>query len=84
LQAGGVPELITHSAQDYVDLVIKLALDVPRLQALREKIIALRQTSRLFDTERFVRDLERLFERIWAQHSAGQRDTIVLDPLPGD
>jgi len=82
LQAGGVPELIIHSGQDYVDLVTELALDVPRLQALREKIIALRQTSRLFDTERFARDLERLYERIWAHHSTGQREAIVLDPLP--
>jgi protein O-GlcNAc transferase len=80
LQAGGVPELITHSGQEYVNLVTELALDVPRLQALREKIIALRQTSRLFDTERFARDLERLYERIWAQHCAGQRDMITLDP----
>ena len=25
-------------------------------------------------------DFERLYERIWAQHCAGQRDMITLDP----
>jgi predicted O-linked N-acetylglucosamine transferase (SPINDLY family) len=79
LQADGVPELITHSDQEYVGLVTALALDAPRLQALRGKIIALRPTSRLFDTERFARDLERLYQRIWAQHRAGQRGIIRLD-----
>ena len=26
-------------------------------------------------------DFEQLYERIWAQHSAGQRDSIVRDTL---
>jgi predicted O-linked N-acetylglucosamine transferase (SPINDLY family) len=79
LQAAGVPELITHSERDYVELVTALALDPRRLQILRDKLIALRQTSPLFDTVRFARDLERLYERIWAQHGENGREPIVLE-----
>jgi predicted O-linked N-acetylglucosamine transferase (SPINDLY family) len=78
LLAAGVPELITHSEQEYADLVTTLALDPARLRALREKLVALRRTSPLFDTARFTRNLERLYRRIWAQHCAGQRAMITL------
>jgi predicted O-linked N-acetylglucosamine transferase (SPINDLY family) len=79
LLAAGVPELITHSEQEYADLVTALALEPARLRALREKLVALRRTSPLFDTARFTRNLERLYRRIWAQHCAGQRAMITLD-----
>lgn len=58
LQAMGLPELVTDSAQAYEDLAVQLATEPGRIQALKARLRSLRDTSALFDTPRFVRDLE--------------------------
>ena len=64
LGAVGLPELVTHTLQDYEALAIALGNDRPRMAALRERLAANRDTSPLFDTPRFVRDYEDLLASV--------------------
>ncbi len=64
LNAVGLPELVTHTLQDYEALAIGLGNDRPRMAALRERLAANRDTSPLFDTPRFVRDYEDLLASV--------------------
>ncbi|MBF0126224.1 MAG: UDP-N-acetylglucosamine-peptide N-acetylglucosaminyltransferase, partial [Magnetococcales bacterium] len=78
LHAVGLPELVTHSWEAYFDLALELARNPDRLSALRQRLWANRLTHPLFDTERFTRDLERLYERMWQDHGLGKRTLIEL------
>ena len=58
LEATGLPELATASLAAYEACVIDLARDAARRGALRGRIAEASTTAPLFDTPRFVRDLE--------------------------
>lgn len=62
LTAAGLPELITHSREEYESLALALAREPSRLRALREKLDSNRATAPLFDTGRFARNLESVFQ----------------------
>ena len=62
LSAAGVPELITHSAEEYEATALALARDPARLKALRQKLAAARATAPLFDMTGFARGLEAAYE----------------------
>jgi protein O-GlcNAc transferase len=59
LHAAGLPELVTTSLGDYEALAVALAKDPRRLADLRKKVEAARESSTLFDADRFTRDFER-------------------------
>ena len=69
LTAIGVPELITYSLEDYYQLAFELATDRDKLDSIRNKIIANRDTSPLFDSERFTRNLEKLYMQMMDDYS---------------
>jgi predicted O-linked N-acetylglucosamine transferase (SPINDLY family) len=79
LHAAGLAELVTRTPQDYEALAIDLATHRDRLAALKAKLEAARPTCALFDAPRFTRDLERLYQRMWRDVSAGEAQQIVLD-----
>ncbi len=56
--AAGLPELVTHSAQDYESLALALARDPARLKTLRDRLAANRATAPLFDTVGLARNIE--------------------------
>jgi predicted O-linked N-acetylglucosamine transferase (SPINDLY family) len=60
LTYAGLPELITGSLDAYEDLARALATDPQRLNAIRARVAAARDSS-LFDAESFARDLERVY-----------------------
>lgn len=62
LRAIGLPELITETIEAYERLALDLAKSPERIRALKAKIAAGRLASPLFDTPRFVRDLERGYD----------------------
>ncbi len=61
LTAIDVPELITYNLADYYRLALDLATDRKKLETIRNKIIANRETSILFNSERFTRNLEKVY-----------------------
>ena len=64
LRAVGLPELVTHTLDEYEALAIALGNDRARMAALRERLAANRDASPLFDTPRFVRDYEDLLATV--------------------
>ena len=71
LDAVGLPELITHSTADYEALALRLAREPARLQALRTRLAAARNTAPLFDTRRFTRQLEAAYRSMGQRHQQG-------------
>lgn len=61
LSAIGLPELITINLDAYCSLAIDLAHDVDKLKLIKSKLIKNRLTSSLFDTPRYVQDIEKLY-----------------------
>jgi len=74
LSAVDLPELVTHSLQEYEALAVRLARPGNELQALREKLWHNRLTAPLFDTPRFARNLEEAYRQMW--------DLYVADKPP--
>lgn len=72
LNAVGLPELVNRSVDAYERQVVALAADAPRRAALRAHLHGQRGSA-LFDGKRFARDIESLYERMWARAVAGQR-----------
>ena len=58
LHAIDLPELITHTWEDYENLAFDLVSDPTRLAALKQKLLDHRFSQSLFDTARFTRNLE--------------------------
>ncbi|MBI5126889.1 tetratricopeptide repeat protein [Candidatus Roizmanbacteria bacterium] len=65
LSTVGLPELITQSKDDYKSLAIKLASQPKELKKLKNKLAKNRLTSSLFNAEKFIKNLEKLYEKIW-------------------
>lgn len=77
LHAVGLPDLVATTPDEYFDLARTLATDPARLSTTRARLKANLATSPLFDTERFTRDLEALYEKIWAHTLAGRPGRVV-------
>ena len=71
LKAVDLPELITHSPEQYEALAIELALNNNRLQGIREKLAENRLTTPLFDTPRYTKHLEAAYESMYQRYQAG-------------
>jgi len=81
LTALELPELITTSPAEYEQAAIELARDPPRLEALRQKLLANRLSTRLFDTRSVVRSLEAACQEIYRRQQAGlPADDIRIGP----
>ena len=72
LTACGLPEIITETLDDYKYLMCLLAESPGRLNEVRVRTERLRMESPLFDTVRFVRDLELTFMEMWRRHENGE------------
>jgi predicted O-linked N-acetylglucosamine transferase (SPINDLY family) len=77
LHAIGVPELVTHSLQDYEALALKLALEPALLASIKGKIAANRASHPIFDTEDFCFHLESTYMAMWrTQHLGNTTDEL--------
>jgi len=81
LTAVGLPELIARDPLDYERIAIELAGNPTKLSQLRQSLAAAIKTSPLFDTPRFVHNLESAYEEMWENHASGQspRPIKVID-----
>ncbi|MDD3519514.1 MAG: glycosyltransferase, partial [Chromatiales bacterium] len=71
LHAVGLPELVTERLDRYRDLALRLATQPEELKAIRQRLAENRLTTPLFDSERFTRDFEALYRRMWERHEQG-------------
>ncbi|XP_021772726.1 probable UDP-N-acetylglucosamine--peptide N-acetylglucosaminyltransferase SEC isoform X2 [Chenopodium quinoa] len=65
LATGLGEEMIVDSIEEYEERAVSLALNPSKLQALRNQLKAIRLTCPLFDTTRWVKNLERAFFKMW-------------------
>ncbi len=72
LAAVGLEEMITSSLKAYEKLAVGLASSPDCRQALCQKLDAKRLTEPLFDTPRFVKNLEKAYRKIWQVYQRGQ------------
>ena len=84
LTAVGLPELIVKDLHSYEQRAIQLAMDPEKLQTIRNKLAVRRMSCVLFDTPRFVTNLERAFASMWQVYESGgePRTFSVLDLAP--
>ncbi len=83
LAAMNLPELIAESLDDYERIALALTEDRSRLETIRGKIAAGRETSPLFDTARYTRNLERAYETMVdiMKHGEAPRPFTVAELL---
>ena len=72
LNAVGMPELITHSLEDYEALALRLAATPSMLSDIRDRLARNRTTHPLFDTDRLRRNLESAYIAMWERHQRGE------------
>ena len=77
LEAVELPELIAGDLDHYERLAVRLAGDSGELGRLRGRLADNRGACPLFDTPRFVRNLERGYRAVWAIHEAGEKPRAV-------
>jgi predicted O-linked N-acetylglucosamine transferase (SPINDLY family) len=63
-------ELVANHADEFVEIAVRLARDLPRLAALRSELRARLAASPLMDAPSFVRDLERAYRQAWQKFCA--------------
>jgi len=74
VRAVGLPELVAGSAADYVERAVHLAHDGAGRARLRAHLAGPGRASPLFDTDAFVRALERAYLTMAEQFRAGRRE----------
>ena len=67
----GLPELIASNRDEYRDAAVRLASDPVALRTMKARVAECRASSPLFGTERFTRDLERVYDRMAERARAG-------------
>jgi len=85
LKAVKLPELITHTTEQYEALAIDLATHPEKLAQIREKLAANRLTTPLFDTPTFAKHIETAYEQMMERYWAGLApDHIEVRSLLGE
>ncbi|NQU57367.1 MAG: tetratricopeptide repeat protein [Rhodospirillales bacterium] len=77
LSAVGLPELITDNLEDYQTLALRLSQNPDELDDLKIKLARNRLSEPLFDTPRFVRNLENAYRRMWENYLTGKSPTPI-------
>lgn len=77
LTALGLESLIASSPQDYVAKAVRIGTDAGLRRELKQRLIAARTTSPLFDGARFARDLERAFAIMVERSAAGEPPAAI-------
>lgn len=78
LKAVDLPELITYSLNDYENKAVELAKHPEQIAAMKQKLADNRMSCALFDTPRFVRDLEAVYERVTTSLSSAQSQNYPI------
>jgi len=79
LTAFEIPELIAETSEEYEAKAIELAIKPEKLLAIRKKMEINISSTRLFDAEDFVKNLENIFKKMYNRYLQGLKpDSISL------
>ncbi len=78
LHTMGLPELVTRRKDDYENVALELAQNPEKLSDIRAKIAQQRETSPMFDTERFTRNWEQQLERALVRCESGLKPDHLM------
>jgi protein O-GlcNAc transferase len=67
----GLQELIAQTPEQYVEIAVKLAGDLPRLTELRTTLRQRMQASLLMDAKRFANNIESAYRDMWRRYCTG-------------
>ncbi|MFM7428072.1 MAG: O-linked N-acetylglucosamine transferase, SPINDLY family protein [Elainella sp.] len=67
----GITEGIAQSESEYIEWGIRLGQDATLRQDIRTRLLKSRQTSPLWNTRQFARDLEAAYRQMWQIYTAG-------------
>jgi protein O-GlcNAc transferase len=73
LNAVGLPDLVTHSLEEYETLALRLAADRTLLCGFRDRLDHNRLRFPLFDTDRFCGHIESAYATMWELSQRGER-----------
>ncbi|KAL7615458.1 hypothetical protein Lser_V15G06221 [Lactuca serriola] len=73
LATGVGEEMIVNSMKEYEERAVYLALNRSKLEELKSKLKLSRLTCPLFDTSRWVKNLERAYFKMWNVHCLGEQ-----------
>lgn len=73
LNAIGLPELATTSAEQYERLALELATNPETLAEIKRRLLAHRNTAPLFDTELFAKHIERAYQQAYQRYFDGEK-----------
>jgi len=80
LKAIQLPELITTSVEEYQRLAIRLASHPAEMKSLKQKLATNRLTSDLFDSPRYIRNVETAYVAMHQRYKGGlQPDHIYIE-----
>ena len=72
VNAIGVPELVTHSLEEYEEVAVTLGHNKARLCDLKTRLAINKDTHPLFDTRRMCRGIESAFQGMWDRWQKGE------------
>ena len=65
-------ELTAETDKAFVDIVVKLASNLPALQAIRKQLRSRLERSPLMDGQRFAKNMESLYQQCWERFLVGK------------
>jgi predicted O-linked N-acetylglucosamine transferase (SPINDLY family) len=71
LHSVGLPELITHSQEEFERKAIEMALSAATLLETKKKLARNRHTTTLFDGKIFARHMEAGYKKMHERHQKG-------------
>jgi predicted O-linked N-acetylglucosamine transferase (SPINDLY family) len=84
LKAVDLPELIAENLEDYYEIARKISSDPSRAAALKAKLEAERETSVLFDSLAYTRDLEAAYVEAfenWRRQDLALHESAAQTPV---
>jgi predicted O-linked N-acetylglucosamine transferase (SPINDLY family) len=81
LNAVGLPELVTRTADEYEQLALELGTDRDKLLLIKKRLADNRLTCPLFDTELFRKHIESAYQTMWERYLMGLKpDHLCVEP----
>ena len=72
----GLPELVGHTAEEYIQIAVNLAGDLPRLAELRGTLRQRMQASPLMDAPRFACNMEAAYRTMWRKWCGASSEQV--------